>query len=62
MNGQPLPSLAPMLQKVMPAVVNISTKTRVRVRDPYFDDPVFRQLFGIPEFHASASSRAWARA
>lgn len=45
-DGQPLPSLAPMLSKVTPAVVNISTKTRVRARDPYFDDPLFRQLFG----------------
>ncbi|WP_235499548.1 Do family serine endopeptidase [Frateuria sp. Soil773] len=46
--AQPLPSLAPMLEKVTPAVVNISTKTRVRVRDPYFDDPMFRQFFGLP--------------
>jgi len=46
--GEPLPSLAPMLQKVTPAVVNISTKTRVAVRDPYFDDPIFRQFFGLP--------------
>lgn len=46
-DGQPLPSLAPMLEKVTPAVVNISTKTRVQVRDPYFDDPVFRQFFGL---------------
>lgn len=46
-DGQPLPSLAPMLEKVTPAVVNISTKTRVRVRNPFFDDPVFRQFFGL---------------
>jgi len=46
--GTPLPSLAPMLQKVTPAVVNISTTTRVAVRDPYFDDPMFRQFFGLP--------------
>ena len=46
-NGQPLPSLAPMLENVTPAVVNISTKTRVQVRDPFFDDPVFRQFFGL---------------
>jgi Do/DeqQ family serine protease len=45
-DGQPVPSLAPMLKHVTPAVVNISSKTRVRVRDPFFDDPVFRQLFG----------------
>jgi serine protease DegQ len=47
-DGQPMPSLAPMLAQVTPAVVNISTKTRVAVRDPYFDDPVFRQFFGLP--------------
>ena len=46
-DGQPLPSLAPMLEKVTPAVVNISTKTRVQVRDPFFEDPVFRQFFGL---------------
>jgi serine protease DegQ len=46
-DGQPLPSLAPMLQKVTPAVVNISTKTRVRVNNPFFNDPVFRQFFGL---------------
>lgn len=46
-DGQPLPSLAPMLEKVTPAVVNISTKTRTRVSNPFFDDPVFRQFFGL---------------
>ncbi len=46
--GQPMPSLAPMLARVTPAVVNISTKTRVQVRDPYFDDPRVRQFFGLP--------------
>ncbi|QEE23753.1 Do family serine endopeptidase [Rhodanobacter glycinis] len=47
-DGQPMPSLAPMLAHVTPAVVNISTKTRVAVRDPYFSDPIFRQFFGLP--------------
>ena len=47
-NGQPMPSLAPMLEHVTPAVVNISTKTRVQVRDPYFNDPIMRQFFGLP--------------
>ena len=46
--NQPMPSLAPMLQQVTPTVVNISTKTRVRVQDPYFDDPIVRQFFGLP--------------
>ncbi len=47
-DSQAEPSLAPMLQKVTPAVVNISTTRHVRVPDPYFDDPVIRQLFGLP--------------
>ncbi|OOG50899.1 Do family serine endopeptidase [Rhodanobacter sp. C01] len=48
-DGQPMPSLAPMLERVTPAVVNISTKTRVAVSNPYFSDPVLRQLFGLPD-------------
>ncbi|WP_426701013.1 DegQ family serine endoprotease [Rhodanobacter sp. Col0626] len=47
-DGQPMPSLAPMLARVTPAVVNISSKTRVQVRDAYFDDPMVRQFFGLP--------------
>ncbi|HEX6612280.1 MAG TPA: Do family serine endopeptidase [Rhodanobacteraceae bacterium] len=47
-NGQPLPSLAPMLSKVSPAVVNISSTTHRRVVDPFFSDPIMRQFFGIP--------------
>lgn len=48
LDGKPLPSLAPMIDTVTPAVVNISTRTRVQVRDPYFDDPMFRRFFGVP--------------
>jgi Do/DeqQ family serine protease len=47
-DGQPMPSLAPMLTRVTPAVVNISSKTRVQVRDAFFDDPMMRQFFGLP--------------
>ncbi len=49
-DGQPLPSLAPMLERVMPAVVNVYTASRVQVRQsPMFDDPFFRHFFGIPD-------------
>ncbi|HXS73725.1 MAG TPA: Do family serine endopeptidase [Rhodanobacteraceae bacterium] len=48
-NGQPLPSLAPMLAKVSPAVVNISSTTHRQVRDPFFSDPIMRQFFGLPD-------------
>ena len=38
-----IPSLAPLLQDVTPAVVNISVKTRSAIEDnPLFRDPFFR--------------------
>ena len=48
-NGTPMPSLAPMLKRVLPAVVSVNTEQRVRVNTPFGDDPVFRRMFGIPE-------------
>jgi len=48
-DGQPLPSLAPMLEHVMPAVVNISTSTNIQVSEnPLMQDPYFRQFFEMP--------------
>lgn len=48
--GTPVPTLAPMLQPVLPAVVNISTRGRVRVADnPLLQDPLFRRFFGVPD-------------
>ena len=47
-DGQAVPSLAPMLERVTPAVVNIASKTTVAVRNPYFDDPFFQRFFGVP--------------
>lgn len=48
-DGQPLPTLAPMLESTTPAVVNISTTGKVVVRDPFFDDPFFRRFFDVPQ-------------
>jgi serine protease DegQ len=48
-DGQPLPSLAPVLKNVTPSVVNIYTQTRVRVRSPLLDDPIFRRFFNVPD-------------
>ena len=49
-DGQPLPSLAPMLRRVTPAVVSVHTKQRVRINNPFANDPFFRRMFpGIPE-------------
>jgi Do/DeqQ family serine protease len=46
----PVPSLAPMIKKVSPAVVNIATKVNVPTqRNPLADDPFFRRFFDIPE-------------
>src|SRR5690606_34561034 len=47
--GQELPSLAPMLERVQPAVVNIATSGRVQVQEnPLFQDPFFRRFFDMP--------------
>lgn len=47
--GQPLPSLAPMLESVNPAVVNISTYSNRQLQNPLLNDPFFRRFFNIPE-------------
>ncbi|MCK4840393.1 MAG: DegQ family serine endoprotease [Methylococcales bacterium] len=48
-DGQALPSLAPMLEKSMPAVVNISTTKNVQLREnPLLRDPFFRHFFQLP--------------
>jgi Do/DeqQ family serine protease len=45
-----VPTLAPVLKNVMPGVVNISVKSKVKVElPPMFDDPIFRRFFG-PQF------------
>jgi len=44
------PTLAPMLERVLPGVVNISAVSRVRMeQNPLFNDPFFRQFFGLPD-------------
>ena len=48
--GKNLPTLAPMLEKTLPAVVNIATSGKVQVRrSPLMDDPFFRHFFDMPE-------------
>ena len=44
----PLPSLAPMIERTSPAVVNISVRGRVEIDNPLSDDPLFRRFFGGP--------------
>ncbi len=47
-DGEPLPSLAPMLEQTTPAVVNISTTGSVRVANSLFEDPFFKHFFDLP--------------
>ena len=45
-----VPTLAPLLEKVTPAVVNISVATRApRRHNPLLRDPFFRHFFNLPE-------------
>ena len=49
-DNQALPSLAPMLERATPAVVNIATENRVASRrNPLLEDPFFRHFFNIPD-------------
>ncbi|MGB1238438.1 MAG: Do family serine endopeptidase [Pseudomonadales bacterium] len=48
--GNVLPSLAPMLQRINSAVVNISTFSNARSRqNPLLNDPFFRRFFDTPQ-------------
>jgi Do/DeqQ family serine protease len=51
-NGAPLPSLAPIVKRASPAVVNIATRGTVTERgprNPLLEDPFFRRFFDVPE-------------
>ena len=50
--GRELPSLAPMLEQVNPAVVNIATYATRQVVNPLLSDPFFRRFFNIPDEQA----------
>jgi len=57
--GQKMPSLAPMLDNVTPAVVNISTRSRVLVKDnPLLNDPFFSRFFNIPDRYRHKESQS----
>jgi len=49
-DGQALPSLAPMLDKATPAVVNIATRGKIKQRrqSPLYSDPFFQRFFNLP--------------
>ncbi len=49
-DNQSLPSLAPMVSTVTPAVVNISTRSHLNInQNPLFNDPFFRRFFNVPD-------------
>ena len=49
-DGRALPTLAPVVSQVTPAVVNISVLTRSPMEDnPLFRDPFFRRFFNLPD-------------
>lgn len=58
-DGQPLPSLAPLVKQVSPAVVNIRVSQTVNAPQIYGDE-MFRRFFGVP--NAPGGSREVASA
>ncbi|TIT88570.1 MAG: trypsin-like serine protease, partial [Mesorhizobium sp.] len=57
--GNDLPSLAPMLERVVPSVVSISVKGKMTGgADPLLSDPFLRKFFGLPE-QPSLSERSF---
>jgi Do/DeqQ family serine protease len=46
--GEKLPSLAPMLKTVNPAVVNVAVTATQKVNNPLLEDPFFRHFFNVP--------------
>lgn len=44
-----VPSLAPMLKRVTPNVVNIATSTTKLLHNPLLKDPFFRRFFEVPD-------------
>jgi Do/DeqQ family serine protease len=48
--GKGMPTLAPVISQVTPAVVNISIKSRSAAEDnPLLRDPFFRRFFNVPD-------------
>lgn len=50
-DAAPMPSLAPMVKRVSPSVVNIATRGTIKDRsgrNPLLDDPFFRRFFDAP--------------
>jgi Do/DeqQ family serine protease len=51
LDAAPMPSLAPMVKRISPAVVNIATRGTIKEqqgRNPLLNDPFFRRFFDVP--------------
>lgn len=56
---QGVPTLAPLVKKVAPGVVNIGVTGRIaQQQNPLFNDPFFRQFFNVPDIPAEREFRA----
>ena len=44
-----VPTLAPLVKEVTPAVVNISVQGKIREDNPLYNDPFFREFFNVPK-------------
>ena len=59
--GQPVTSLAPLVEEASPAVVNIRVSQTVTRRNSFGDD-AFRRFFGLPDGGGGGGSREIASA
>ncbi|MFZ5693565.1 MAG: trypsin-like peptidase domain-containing protein [Pseudomonadota bacterium] len=48
LTGSRIPTLAPLVREVTPAVVNISVSGKVLRDNPLYSDPLFREFFDVP--------------
>ena len=65
LDAAPLPegtgryTFAPIVEKVSPSVVTIATsKLQKRNKNPYFNDPMFRRYFGLPDNEEDETDKA----
>ncbi len=59
-DGQQLPSLAPMLEKITPAVVNIATRGQSKrsIQLPFSNDPFFQRFFDLPSIERTQETHS----
>ena len=57
-DAQHPPTLAPIIKRVANAVVSISVRSNMPEQNSLFDDPLLRQLFGLPDMQARETMAA----